>query len=225
MWLTMAAAVADLRRLLADGPTDKIAFNKKVLGVINGTNKQFKTFERRRNTDFTQAPTGTSPEGVYVNGARLGVIAISSDDPESGGFILASAPADGSTLTSCYYYRWFNDPELEQFITNAIQMVLSTTSVTTVVDGLIPAVLHFAAGEAYQRLALHWTTNLSSQYMLEDAPRDRQGNLINPFADLQDKMEKKAMELRKNYYARNDQAEQPLFGTISGAVRDQVPRR
>lgn len=225
MWLTLAASVSDLRRLLNDGPTDKLAYNKKIIGQIDGTNKLFKTFEQRRFSNFTMAAISPSPEGVFVNGVRLLNTSVVTDDPVSGAFSLLAAPADGDTVTAAYYWRWFEDPELEMFIVNALQMVLTTTNPTTAPDGLIPAILSFAAGEAYGKLSIRWTTNMSNQYMLEDAPRDKQGQLLNPFIPLQKQMEDRARQLRKDYYSRNDQAEQPLFVSISGAVVDRVPMR
>jgi hypothetical protein len=223
MWTDLNAAVSDLRRLVNDGPTDKLAYNKKVIGLANGVNLLFKTYEKRRITDFTVTPTDMT--GVYLNGARLAPAGVSSDDTESGAFALASAPADGDTLTCVYYWRWFNDPELQQFVVNAIQMVLGSTDPATVVDGLIPAVLHYAGAQAYGKLAMAWTIDPAMQYMLEDAPKDKNGNAINPFIQLQKQLEAKAQELRKGYYGRNDQAEEPIFAVVSGAVRDGVPRR
>ena len=119
MWATTAAAISDLRTLLSDNVTDKLAEKKLVFGKINGVNQLFKTFERRRITDFSQAPDSPSPEGVYLNDVLVSSGGIISDDLVSGSFTIAVAPDDGDELRATYYYRWFLDTDLDMFLKNA----------------------------------------------------------------------------------------------------------
>lgn len=218
-WATLAAATDDLRRLMADGPTDKIAYDKKLIGLPNGVNVRFKSFEARRVTNFSSP---TSPEGVYVNGAA---VTVASDDPVSGALVLTIAPVDGDSVTGTYYYQWFLDADVQQFVQNAVERVLSVPDPTKVPDGLAPAILHYASAEAFNKLAMRWTTDIAATYLMEDMPRDKQGNLINPYLQMAKQMEKTGETLRNDYYSRQGQSNAPLFASIPGAVRDPVPRR
>ena len=46
-WQTQAAARADLRKFLNDGPLDRPVKNKQVIGVVDGSNKEFMTWDDR----------------------------------------------------------------------------------------------------------------------------------------------------------------------------------
>lgn len=225
MWTTTAAAISDLRRLLSDGPTDKLAEKKLVFGKVNAVNVLFKTFERRRFTDFSVVPVGTSPEGVYVNDVLVSPGNILNDDLTSGSFRVNVAPDDGDEIRATYYYRWFLDDELDQFLTNACQWLGFGTDYTKIADGLIPSALHYAAQEAYDRLALWWSTKISTAFMLDDAPDAQNQGVIDSYNKLADKMRAKATELRNDFYTRQGQSLAPLFLSSPGTVRDYVPRR
>ena len=77
-WTT---SLADLRKLLNDGPKDKLRYRKRVIGIQNGANLIFKTFEFRRTESLVGA---TAPVGVYVDDTPVTVV---SDDVPSGEFV------------------------------------------------------------------------------------------------------------------------------------------
>jgi len=79
MWTT---AKLELRNLIADNSSDKLRYKKRVIGIVNGTNKVFKTFERRRITDFTDG-TLSQQLGVFVDGVKQTVV---TDSPVIGEF-------------------------------------------------------------------------------------------------------------------------------------------
>lgn len=225
MWTTTAQAISDLRRLISDDDTDKLCDMKLVFGKIDGTNTRFKTFERRRVTDFTVAPVAPSPEAIYLNNVALANTAIATDDLTSGSLTLVTAPVDGDELRATYYYRWFFDVELDQFLKTAMQWLGMGSTYTNTPEGLIPAVLHYAAAEAYSRLALWWSTKISNTYLLEDAPDPQNQGVIESYKNLAKEMEEKAGKYRAGYYTRQDQALAPRFGVQRGAVRTLTPRR
>lgn len=222
MWATLAEAVIDVRTLTSDGPTDKLADHKRCLGVANGINVNFKTFDKRRLTDLTVSGTSFC-EAIYINGVAT---LASVDDPISGNFILATAPVGGDLIEATYYYRWFLDSEIEMFLKNAVQWLGLGTDPLVVPDGLQPACIHYAAQEAYHKLALYWSQKLSEQYMMEDAPDEkRNSGPVGMYTKLAKDFHEKAVDLRDNYYKRQGQTLAPLFSSIPGRVRAVTPQR
>jgi hypothetical protein len=121
MWTDKTAAIADIRRLISDGDTDKFCDQKLVFGKIDGNNVRFKSFERRRVSDFTVDADDPSPVGVYINFERISAASVATDDLVSGSFTLTTPPEDGQEVRASYYYHWFLDEEIEQFLMNAAQ--------------------------------------------------------------------------------------------------------
>lgn len=217
--MSWTTAVEDERRLLSDGPKDKLRHRKRALGQIDGTNVTFKTLEFRRISDFT---TVSAPEGVFVDGLAA---TVASDDPSNTGeFTLATAPADGSVVEATYFIQWFLDSEIEGFLTDAA-LWLQFGTFAQIPPGLRPAALHYAAQEAYLKLALRWTENLSETYRLEDAPSDGAFDVVDKYRQIAMDMHKKSLALRDDYYTRSGKTKQPSFASVAGAVRDVVPKR
>src|SRR4051812_40061779 len=104
--MSWSTAVSDLRRKLADNTTDKLSWRKTVFGQLDGTNHSFKTYERRRVTDFsTIIPSDDpGPVGVYVDNIK---VQVTSDDVVVGQFVLETAPNNGSRIEATYYNQWF----------------------------------------------------------------------------------------------------------------------
>jgi len=223
-WLTEADAITDLRNLLSDGPTDKLAYRKRVIGDANGTNLRFKTFEFRRVTNFTSDPSTSL--GVFINGVRVDpTTGYTSDDRAVGEFVLnVTPPANTDYVEASYYVQWFLDSELTIFLKEATLWLTSAEDPTKVAPGLQPAVKYFAAQEAYHKLALRWAQKMSEVYKTEDAPADVKA-VIDSYRNLAVDAKKKAVELRDQFYTRQGQALQPLFGTFQGQVNAIVPKR
>lgn len=217
--MSWTTSVADLRTLLSDGEADRYCRRKKVFGRQNGSNKTFFTFEFRRVTDFTSTE---EPLTVYVNGSAAGITA---DDPGTGFFTLATAPANNDILEATYYYQWFTDAELTAFLTSAVRWLGLGTDPSTLDDGLVPAALQYAAKDAYYKMALRWRERASTAFMLEDAPRKEAIEAATGFEALVKSSYAMAKELRNDFYGRQGQANAPVFGVAFGSVRPVTPRR
>lgn len=215
-WLT---AQADLRRTLNDGATDKLRHRKAVFGAVNGVNKTFKTLEFRRLTDFT---TAVSPVGVYVNNA---LVSVALDDLTVGEFELTTAPVDGDRVEASYYIQYFLDSELDGFLVSAMEWLGFGQDYSTMDEGLRPASIQYGCYLAYQKLSMKFHENLTETYRLEDSPASKNIEYLNWLNSMADGFLKRATELRKNFYARNDQASAPLFAVATGAVPRVVPNR
>lgn len=213
-------AVADLRSVLSDGPTDKLRYRKKVIGDQDGTNTIFKTFEMRRVSNFTTPPT--APVGVYVNNA---VATVTNDDLASGEFELASAPTDGDTLVATYYVQWFIDDELELFLRLGSSWAgFGDAYLETPVD-FQRAVVEYAAFQAYQKLVSKFSENLAETYQLYDAPDEKRFNPVDVYMKIAKQKLDIATKLRDDVYERKGQAKAPRSATLAGRVRDVPPNR
>jgi hypothetical protein len=225
-WSDSPTAILALRNILFDGPTHKFASRKKVLGDIDGTNVVFKTFEYRRVTNFTTA-TGTT--GVFLNSLQLTPAQVTSDDTASGTFQIDPSvtpiPTNRDALTASYYYQWFADEELDQFLQNASSWLGQSTNYLTFPDGLNAAALRFAAQEAYEAAAMKYSVRVSEVYQLEDAPTEQILKSVEAMKDMAASFMEKAETMRDDYWKRQGQYLAPNFGFALGKVRDITPRR
>lgn len=224
-WPNTATAITALRNILFDGPKDKRANGKKVLGVIDGTNATFSTFEYRRTIPFTSA-TGTI--GVFKSGTNI-TSSVLTDDTDSGIFTIASSAIPSATgrdvLTASYYYQWFVDSELDQFLQNGSSWLGLGVTYTNIPDGLNVACLRFAAQEAYEAAASKYSTRIAEVFQLEDAPSEDILKSVEAFHTMADNFLAKAETMRDDFYKRQGQSLAPNFGFALGAVLDPKPRR
>ncbi len=215
-----ATAISDCRKLLSDGPTDKLRYRKKVIGQADGSNKVFKTFEMRRVTALVGA---VAPAGVYVNNT---LATVDSEDLATGEFTIHTAPVDGDQINATYNLQWFNDDEIIQFLTSASQWITSADDYTAITNDLRPAAKAYVAAEAYGKLSLRFAENIAETYQLYDVPDGKRFDPVTQYAKMAADKLKMAFELRDDVYKdRKGQAKAPRFVTISGRVRDVPPNR
>lgn len=215
--MSWTTASTDLRALLSDQDSDRLRYRKRCMGRTNGVNTHFQTLEFRRVTDLT----GAAPAGVFVNDVA---VTVASDTPDVGEFVLSVAPAVGAEVRATYYYHWFLDTELTQFLQYATDWVGPGIDITLIEPGLRPAVLQYAAAWAYQKMAVRWAENWAMVYKLEDAPKEPE-KITAGYNDMAKIMKSDAETNRKQFYSRQDLGEQPLFVFSSGRVRDPMPKR
>lgn len=213
-------AILDVRKVLSDGPTDKLRYRKQVISQPDGTNVVFKTFEMRR---ITLLATATSPFGVFVNNSA---VVVDSEDIASGEFVLHAAPAQGSTISATYYVQWFNDDEITQFLTSSGQWIGVGDDYTHIPENLRPAAKEYSAAIAYQKLVAKFAENLAETYQLYDAPDQKRFDPISAYMKISESKMKLAFQLRDDVYKnRQGRALAPISSVISGNVRDVPPNR
>jgi hypothetical protein len=210
-WTT---SLADLRRLLNDGPTDKLRWRKRILGQMDGVNVSFKTFEMRRVTNFT---TATGAAGIYLNNVRVANADIASDDLEVGEFVLVTAPADGDVLEATYYTQHFLDSELNEFLEES-RTWIGASAVVDIADGLRPCALSYAGSRAYQKLIMRYSDPMAATYLMQDMPDESRSSFMESMRNAMKDLKKTAEDNRKQFYTRQDQNEQPLFGVVRGVI-------
>lgn len=224
--MSWTTSTDDLRLLLNDGPTDKIRAFKRVFGDVNGVNVRFKTYEFRRVTNFASI-ADSSPLGVYVNGVKIPATSIATDLPETGFFSVTvpAIPAAGAVVEATYYVQFFLDSELDGFLRIAANWLGFADSITNIPQGLRPAAIQYAAGEAYQKLAMRFAEHSSETYRLEDMPDDRRMEIVAQYKAASAEAKTQATTLRDQNYTRQGQSLAPLFGVYSPRITDVAPRR
>lgn len=216
-WLT---AVGDCRKTLSDGPTDKLAYRKKVIGQQDGLNLTFKTFEARRISSLV---TPAGPAGVFLNNA---LVPVTSEDLDSGEFVLtAPAPTDGDQFVASYYYQWFLDSELQEFLASASVWAGFSDDYTLIPDTFRPAVKEYVAFQGYQKLVSKMSVQLAETYQLYDAPDEKRFNPVTMYMNISKQKFDLATKLRDDVYTRKGAAKAPRSATLAGTVRDVPPNR
>ena len=216
---TYQTGINDLQVLLSDQANDKYNFLQRCFGQVDGSNAQFKTFFRRRSTNFTSA-TGNQV-GVYVSNALIPASGVALDDVESGVFVLSTPPADGNIVEASYYNQWFDQSELDTFLQVGSRWLSGFNDYTLTAQGLIDALLKYSAAEAYLKLAQRWRTYMSQEFKVEDAPKDSPTYNTDTFVKMATLFREEALASRTEFYqTRQGRALQPLFGSIRGRVRN-----
>lgn len=222
-WSSTADAITALRADLSDGPTDKLATQKKLFGSVDGTNKVFKSVEGRLITDFTSA---SAPFGLYIDNVRQANAAISAHDTDAGVVTFVTAPTAGNhKLEGTYYYRWFLDSELDLFLKEASNWLGLNDTYQNIPGGLIPACLGYAQKAAFRKLGTRLMLRASTGFLAEDAPKKEMLESVDVFNRLASQLGKDADKLRDDFYKRQGQANAPLFGNALGGVTDPTPQR
>jgi hypothetical protein len=220
--MSWTTSLTDMRLKLSDGSQDKLRAFKRVFGQIDGSNRVFKTFEFRRVTDFTSA---AAPLGIYKNQVRLTAADVSSDDLTTGYFTLTVAPQSTDVIEATYYLQFFYDSELQGFLRLSTNWLGLGDDYTGIPEGLRPAALQYACGEAYQKLAMRFAEHLSETYRLEDSPDGDRFRLVDEYKRMAEDCRKEGQNLRDQFYTRQGQSLQPLFGVNLGRVRNVEPSR
>lgn len=216
-----ATAVADVRTVLSDGPTDKLRWHKDVLGLQDGVNVNFKTFEARRISPLVGS--NGAPIGVFINNV---LVSTSSEDLESGLFVLSVAPINGALVRATYYIQWFDDAEIQQFLTTASEWISGADDWTQLPNNLWPAAKTFSAASGFQKLSLRFATNMAETFQLYDSPDQKRFDPVTAYSKIANDMFKLAFELRDDVYKnRQGQALAPIARSIRGRVRDVPPNR
>lgn len=211
--MTWTTAKAELRKLISDDSTDKRTIKKECIGLVNGTNKQFITFDYRRTTDFTAV--NPFPLGVFVDGVS---VAVTLDDPASGVFELAVAPALNKKVEATYFSQWFLDANLDQYLKDSA-LFCRAADVDTISPQLRHAALKYAAAEAYQFLSLFWARQTSEAFKLNDAMEKDRFALVKSYADMAKTFRSEATVVRDDFYERSGTQKSPSWNFTNRGVR------
>lgn len=199
-WPSIAAAVADLRVFLNDGPQDRLVKQKLVVGAIDGVNTQFFTFEDRIIGSTLVVTVSFVPVPVTVN------------DEVTGEFRTDTPPDRDSTVRAQYFYRYFLDAELEVALESTAEQLLDVDDITKTPGGMKLATLHYAGAFAYQKQAMRWMERLSHKFLLEEEPLQNEALArSNMFKDMANNLLKNGEHFRDDFYKTQGRQLRPAF--------------
>jgi|OpeIllAssembly_1097287.scaffolds.fasta_scaffold00003_17 hypothetical protein len=139
----VTSAIGSLRSLLGDGSTDKFEFKANVYPTPDTVTTRFFVGQTRLVPNSLE---------VFHNGAAVSPSGITDIDTAKGSFTYVPAPS-GEVLAS-FYYQWFTDAEMLEFLNEGVNMLLGLESVSgDFAIGLRPTLMQFACYNAYMRKA------------------------------------------------------------------------
>lgn len=142
LW-TLANAIVSLRRRLSDSANDKYRHFMDVDPDPDGVHRVFAVADSRLVDDTLK---------VYIDGEENTPDAADIDLLK--GTFEIDAPDEGADIKASYYFQWFTDSELEEFLTQALRLLtFDSVTDTTIPAGLRTAILSFAAYYAYMKKA------------------------------------------------------------------------
>lgn len=218
--MTWTTALTDLRTELQDNADNKYALRKNVFGSPDGTLVEFATIEGR------YVPASLVVYAAPPGGGTPSVVTVSDTTGwEQGIFRLQAAPQPRQLITASYYWQYFTDTEITNFLKTAASRVGITDYTTTPVDGLERVVLNYACAAAYRFLSSQWIRKISEKVLLKDSPVSENDTRSNLFLKQAQDYEKMGNDERIEYYKAQGRRYKPSFSTSQGNITPWTPRR
>lgn len=226
LWPDTATAILALRRLLHDGPTDRLVKSKKVVGPVDGSNRTFFTIEDRLVTPAAGSPLPAPGLTVTVDYVAVAQGDITLDSAVLGQFTLATAPEATAGIRAEYFYQYFLDAELDEALQLAAGELIETDTYLLIQDGLKLAALTFGAHFAFQKQSVRWVERLSQKFLLEEEPLSAEVlGRANLFQTLADRFLKNGMTIRDSFYTRHGRRAAPAFSRYAPRIGPIGPVR
>jgi hypothetical protein len=220
-------AVEELRQMIADTPLNKRATRKQVTGNTDGENTTFFTWDKRVFEDTLE---------VYVNGVLSDDASL--EDPIPGKIVFGTAPDRGSEIRATYYWQWWSDAELINFLNKGAEQIgIFEQAVTTAASdqayllippGLKTPTLKFAAHMAQDALVEYLMARKhSGEFLIEQDGNTDEGyaKLVAQLQEQSKQYMKDSIFLADRYYKRQGRAFAPAFGIKNVGTRQYGPTR
>lgn len=191
--------VLELRQLISDTDGRKNASGKKLIGLIDGSNQNFVTYDKRIVEDSLV---------VYINNEVTRATVL---DATKGKLSLADAPGINSKVTSDYSYQFWTDEELSNFLNKGAESCGQFSdsdmdqAYLRIEGGLRGAALYLAAALAMKsELAYLINRRHSEEFNIEQDGNDDTGfsQTIDAMRRLAESYHKDGMEHRDDFYKR-----------------------
>lgn len=215
-------AINDLRTLLGDTCYSKRASKKGVVGQIDGVNVDFVTYDKRVIPETFQ---------VYLDNSLVQVVAF---DPISGEFVLQTAPLENSKLKSSYYFNWWLDADIVDFLNKGAQACslfdpsCPEFSYEEAPPGLRQPMLYFAAHDANRALVQYLLNRRhAEEFLIQQDGNDDENysKMIEALMKQAKEFYTMAMDLRDDYYKRQGRRDKPSFAIKTVRQRKYGPNR
>lgn len=216
------SAVLELRQMLSDTAFNKKASKKKLIGDINADNTQFITYDKRLLEDTVE---------VFVNDLAVD---FTVDDPISGKITLGTAPDLNTSVSASYYWTWWLDTEIINFLNKGAETVSQWTSAVPddaylqILPGLKTPALMVACSLATRALIQYMINRRhSEEFLLEQDGNDdtKFSQTIAAMQTIATQYWKDGMTARDDFYKRQGKRNAPAFGVKLGIKRNYGPTR
>lgn len=220
--MSYTSAIVELRQLLSDSEFHKKVSKKKLIGAIDGENTSFITYDKRILSDSFQA---------FVNN-----IAVDStvEDEVKGEITLSSAPDKNSRVEASYYWRFWIDDELINFLNKGAEATSQFTSsipdnaYLSIIPGLKTCALMLSASLATRSLIQYMINRRhSEEFLLEQDGNDDKdfSAMISALQKVADQYWKDGIQMRDDFYKRQGKRNAPAFGIRMQQPRQYGPKR
>ncbi len=216
------SAITELRQLISDTEYHKKVSKKKLIGAINGENVSFLTYDKRILEDTFQA---------YVNDVAVDATV---EDAIKGEITLSSPPDKNTKVEASYYWRFWLDSEIINFLNKGAEATSQWTSEVPdnaylqILPGLKTAALMLAASLATRSFIQYVISRRHSEEFLLEQDGNDDNNFSQAITALQkvaDQYWKDGLGMRDDFYQRQGKRNAPAFGIRMQSPRQYGPRR
>jgi len=225
--MSYTTALLELRQMIADTQYNKRSTKKKLVGDVDGSNKLFYSYDKRILGDTLD---------VFVDNEK---VCYDLNDAISGEIQLKNAPEASQSVTASYYWTWWTDDELTNFLNKGAQMCgqispeaesdpANDQSYLLIPPGLRNGALNFAASLADTALVQYLVARKHSQeFALEQDGGDDEGysKFLDSLSKAASTFMKTGMTMRDDFYKAQGRQYSPAFGIKVVATRQYGPRR
>lgn len=214
--MSYSSAVIELRQIIADTEFNKKATKKKLIGPVDGNNTSFVTYDKRIYSDSVE---------VFVNGE---LASFSVVDEIKGELLLATAPDKNTKVEASYYWRFWIDDELKNFLNKGAESTGQYGSTSpdqaylNIEPGLKNAALYFAASLATRSLIFYITNRRHSEEFLIEQDKNDDTNFSQTITAMNTQAKAlwdQAVFHRDDFYKRLGKRNKPSFGVKMGSTR------
>lgn len=208
--MALADLITTLRALAQDAPASKYVPREELTAdpttPADGVNKYF------RLKSVPVVGTDSTHHNVFITvvGTNYRTQAGFTVDLVTGIVTFTAAPTSGVTIIADYNYYWFSDAQHTQFLNEAAGNLLLSASPdpTTVVQGLVPAMMQYALGNLLKARASQY----AERYATSGSDASQSVDAVaKVFLALARGAEKRGDELRDSYYKKQGQGLTPAY--------------
>lgn len=162
--MSLATLIASLRTLASDNTDSNVIYGEKIGDtqfLVDGTNRLF----RLRNVPLVGANAGVGNVYLTRPGTSYRIqTGFTITDVANGIITFTVAPTANESIYADYNYYYFSDAKYTEFLNEAASNLLlnATDDPTTVVAGLIPAMMQYALALFFKARASQYQSRYSS---------------------------------------------------------------
>lgn len=222
MTTTLAAERTQLRTYMHDNADDHfvraedVGSNPLNVGMLEAGSAIFYLMERGIVTASVEVVKDGLPPLAFPGGGE----GINLPD---GKLTFSATSKPQKSLLVFYKFQWFLDDDLDAFLTDAVRWLQwYATDITSVPDGLIPAVLHYAVHLANMRLFQRY----SEMYDVTVEGRTANKSTIpQRYLDAAGRELEEAKAMRASWGTGSDRASKPFTTMVVRPYPGYTPRR